>query len=101
MGEFNRLHPTVTGAQHPVITTKKHELIKDLERNVKRLTERKNNLRLNVHKYATEHRATVCDLVDYINGKDETQEKKRKHQEEQATKKKAREDKQLAKSRER
>ena len=89
------LHATATGAKHHLVKTKKPQLIKDLERNKQRLVDRKKMARISVDRYPAENQDIIRGLVDYINGKDEKEEKKRKLQDDKETKKRARAAKRL------
>ncbi len=97
MDALTELHATATGAKHRLVKTKKPQLIKDLERNQKSLVDRKKKAKINANMYPDKNRAIVAGLVEYINGKDEQEAKKRKHQEDKEAKKKARATTQLMK----
>ena len=89
------LHATATGANHQLVKTKKPQLIKDLERNKKRLVDRKKMARISIHTYPAENQDIIRGLVDYIDGKDEKEVRKRKLLDDKEAKKKARAAKEL------
>ena len=94
LNALEKLHPTVTGEERRV-KARQPKLLTDLRRNEKKLTNASKKMSVSTRCYGDDEEM-ASSVIEYINGKSDKEEKKRKREAEKAARKKEREAKALA-----